>query len=510
MKYFIISLSLVFTYSLYALTDSDGNGISDIWELKHFGRIGLNSGSDSDSDSFSNFAESVAGTNPFHQNSYVRGDTNPETFESGVLDINGKHFTGANGELYIYYYWWGIAGKKYRPVWTQDIIHFYPYRDSNGSIIEFSPNTNGEIGFVVRIDKIDTNADDTPDSAYTYAPNVTPPVDPSPVAVASMQESLNTSGLIQSGLDHKPTIYLTMAGAWYGYFSRINFSIRGSGETIRASVLSDINLWGFVRAAQQNYRIEFSDCYLELDFAGMFSVYTMSEIESDSNILEYSNITDDMFSRFSDYLDKTKNVSESGYVIITKNLAKAEEAIVKFAMDTLHQAYDVNRQNYLTAYNNWETTYNQGIAQTLAVASVAQTQSDTNTPVEWYPDEASAIADRNLGNNHFVKIEISDIEESDGRTKSERLTMSANDINNNNILDSWEVAHFGHILSPLEISQSDADTDGIADIDEFKLGIIHTSDNTITYDNNSMIIGTQSSGLERDNEGNVTIHRNIN
>ncbi len=45
--------------------DTDGNGIFDAWELQYFGfHLGNEKYEDTDNDGFSNYIESIAGTNP--------------------------------------------------------------------------------------------------------------------------------------------------------------------------------------------------------------------------------------------------------------------------------------------------------------------------------------------------------------------------------------------------------------------------------------------------------------
>ena len=44
--------------------DMDGNGLSDVWEIRHFGKIGINPNADSDRDGMSHVQEMKAGTDP--------------------------------------------------------------------------------------------------------------------------------------------------------------------------------------------------------------------------------------------------------------------------------------------------------------------------------------------------------------------------------------------------------------------------------------------------------------
>ncbi|MEO6742414.1 MAG: DUF1800 family protein [Chthoniobacteraceae bacterium] len=85
-----------------AFLDENGNGLSDIWELK-FGVSGLNANDDADSDGALNYQEAVAGTNPQDANSH------PPT--PAVLMQNGA----------VTLTWKSVAGKAYR-VQTSDTL----------------------------------------------------------------------------------------------------------------------------------------------------------------------------------------------------------------------------------------------------------------------------------------------------------------------------------------------------------------------------------------------------
>ncbi len=61
----------VFSTASHAAVDRNGNGMSDVWEIIYQASA-LAPGVDTDGDTFSNLAESRAGTNPFDANSYPR------------------------------------------------------------------------------------------------------------------------------------------------------------------------------------------------------------------------------------------------------------------------------------------------------------------------------------------------------------------------------------------------------------------------------------------------------
>lgn len=85
-----------------AFIDENGNGLSDIWELKN-GASGLNPLDDADSDGALNYQEAVAGTNPLDPNS--RPPTPTVLMLSGAVTLT----------------WKSVAGKAYR-VQTSDTL----------------------------------------------------------------------------------------------------------------------------------------------------------------------------------------------------------------------------------------------------------------------------------------------------------------------------------------------------------------------------------------------------
>lgn len=87
------------------------------------------------------------------------------------------------------------------------------------------------------------------------------------------------------------------------------------------------------------------------------------------------------------------------------------------------------------------------------------------------------------------------------------------DSDNDGIEDSWEMEHFGNLMTAG--SETDFDGDGILDYDEYYLGTDPKFDDTvisdsgsgaskeIIYDNNSMLEGIGNVTIERDPEGNI-------
>ena len=67
----IAALAMFVVAPAQAIVDLDGDGMSDVWQ-QAFGAVGINPNGDDDGDGQTNFAESVAGTNPFDATSVFK------------------------------------------------------------------------------------------------------------------------------------------------------------------------------------------------------------------------------------------------------------------------------------------------------------------------------------------------------------------------------------------------------------------------------------------------------
>lgn len=95
--------------------DKDGNGISDVWEIFHFGEKGQDADGDSDGDGETNGAEAGAGTDPNDESDHLR-ILDPQS----ILDSKTVSFTS-------------VTGKRYRLELSTDLVNWASVEESAGS-----------------------------------------------------------------------------------------------------------------------------------------------------------------------------------------------------------------------------------------------------------------------------------------------------------------------------------------------------------------------------------------
>ena len=86
-------------------TDTDGNGLPDVWEMAHFGRLGVDLNADPDGDGASNVQEYLRHTDPINAQTW----SVPDEWRHGVIgirsigdvDYSDGEFTITNSNLYI-------------------------------------------------------------------------------------------------------------------------------------------------------------------------------------------------------------------------------------------------------------------------------------------------------------------------------------------------------------------------------------------------------------------------
>lgn len=122
--------------ALYSAADSDRNGLPDLWEVEHFGAMGVNLAGDADGDGTTNLMEYLAGTDPRNAKSVFR----PTSHTSGgdiVLAI--PTVSGRNYRL------WGTANLQGN--WSEhDTI------TGDGSTVEWFYQLNQSSRYFLRIE----------------------------------------------------------------------------------------------------------------------------------------------------------------------------------------------------------------------------------------------------------------------------------------------------------------------------------------------------------------------
>ena len=81
-----------------SVTDVDGNGLPDGWEILHFGHLGVDSNADPDHDGTINLMEYLAGTNPHDAASVFRPQGN---FTEGIFNMPILTTTGRNYQIWV-------------------------------------------------------------------------------------------------------------------------------------------------------------------------------------------------------------------------------------------------------------------------------------------------------------------------------------------------------------------------------------------------------------------------
>lgn len=77
-----------------SITDVNGNGLADGWEVQNFGPLGVDPAADSDHDGTSNLLEYLAGTNPKNAASVFRpqGSYSGGVFQMPVPSVSGRNY----------------------------------------------------------------------------------------------------------------------------------------------------------------------------------------------------------------------------------------------------------------------------------------------------------------------------------------------------------------------------------------------------------------------------------
>ena len=116
--------------------DADGNGLSDSWEIEHFGDVGVDSSIDADGDGTTNLMEYLAGTNPRNPASVFR----PTSGTSGgnlVLTVPT------------------VSGRSYRVWGTENLQGLWTLHDTipgDGNTVEWLYPLNQSTRYFLRVE----------------------------------------------------------------------------------------------------------------------------------------------------------------------------------------------------------------------------------------------------------------------------------------------------------------------------------------------------------------------
>ena len=87
-------IEVIYPITPASITDVNGNGLPDGWEVSNFGPIGVDPASDADLDGTSNLMEYLAGTNPNSASSVFRPQGSYVTgiFQMPVPTVSGRNY----------------------------------------------------------------------------------------------------------------------------------------------------------------------------------------------------------------------------------------------------------------------------------------------------------------------------------------------------------------------------------------------------------------------------------
>lgn len=91
-------IEILYPVTPASITDIDGNGLPDGWEISHFGNYGVDPAADPDSDTTSNLLEYLAGTDPNSAASTFRAEG---TLTNGIFTMPIQTVTGRNYQIWV-------------------------------------------------------------------------------------------------------------------------------------------------------------------------------------------------------------------------------------------------------------------------------------------------------------------------------------------------------------------------------------------------------------------------
>lgn len=155
------------------ISDTDGNGLPDAWEIEYFGHIGVDPYGDPDGDGMNNIAEFTYGSNPTNANTFNTVKTDPEYLftafagQSGVTMMTLSIANGADGFLqlsvtgalsthtYDLYYVDNILAQRWQ--WRRVYCGIQPNSSGSATFLLQQPESSG--GYFVLLDANDDDSD---------------------------------------------------------------------------------------------------------------------------------------------------------------------------------------------------------------------------------------------------------------------------------------------------------------------------------------------------------------
>jgi hypothetical protein len=91
-------IEVIYPITPSSISDVNGNGLPDGWEVQYFGALGADPAADGDNDGTSNLLEYLAGTNPNSPSSVFRPQG---TYISGVFKLPIPCVSGRNYQIWV-------------------------------------------------------------------------------------------------------------------------------------------------------------------------------------------------------------------------------------------------------------------------------------------------------------------------------------------------------------------------------------------------------------------------
>ena len=344
----------------------------------------------------------------------------------------------------MYVCWHGIAGKKYRPLWSADLVNYFPCRNGEGAAVEFFPSQDGELGLVFRAEAVEDAAGNL--NAWFVEGGVEPPP-PEPSRTGSRSAAPVSRKVVAAGGDGggEPWARAFVSGGRYGPFSVIKWDMLADGVFLRNfEAVSDIDLWALVRGAGPVLELETGEGAAVVEFAGDWQAFDFSTISRYPMLLDGVSVAGRPY--FRAFLPAISGGAEgraSRYFISASPQGGYASNCARAVMDALHSHYDGMEGSYAASLRLFESE----------MASKRTAASGRKDALKLFDArvsdmESSAVSVRNTEGAFFFKVAVSDVETGNGLSAWESCEIARGapylalmDFDGDGLPDWWEVKY---------------------------------------------------------------------